>query len=100
MLFTSGPAGYEAGVTRVNDCPANTYRALRVIDGTNHNILYVEMTMVQDWFFEDINFFELYDLEKDPYQLSNIYATASAELKSELASELKQYWHCSGASCA
>jgi hypothetical protein len=28
------PAGYQPGVTRINDCPANTYRALRVIDAT------------------------------------------------------------------
>lgn len=39
------PAGYTPGVTRVNDCPANTYRALRVIDAAKgENLLYVEMT--------------------------------------------------------
>lgn len=43
------PAGYKPGVTRVNDCPANTYRALRVVDATRgENLLYVEMTMVQE----------------------------------------------------
>jgi hypothetical protein len=42
------PAGYVAGRTRVNDCPANTYRALRTIDPTAAtNTLYVEMTMVR-----------------------------------------------------
>jgi len=50
------PPGYQPGVTRINDCPANTYRALRVIEGDLHNLLYVEMTMVQDWWFADINF--------------------------------------------
>lgn len=43
------PVGYKAGVTRVNDCPANTYRALRVVDvARGENLLYVEMTMVQE----------------------------------------------------
>ena len=43
------PVGYKAGITRVNDCPANTYRALRVIDAArDENLLYVEMTMVQE----------------------------------------------------
>ena len=48
----------------MNDCPANTYRALRVIEPTRRgNLLYVELTMVQDWWFEDINYRELYDLD-------------------------------------
>ena len=43
------PKGYTPGVTRINDCPANTYRALRVIDAAHgKNLLYVEMTMVQE----------------------------------------------------
>ena len=56
--------------------------------------------MVSDWWFEDINFRELYDLDKDPYQIDNIYNASSAKQKGALASELKQYWHCAGATCA
>lgn len=67
---------------------------------TGENLLYVEMTMVSDWWFEDINFRELYDLDKDPYQIDNIYNASSAKQKGALASELKQYWHCAGATCA
>eukprot|EP01051_Picozoa_sp_SAG22_P001059 SAG22_NODE_37_length_26837_cov_8.103523_13_plen_187_part_00 len=41
------PQDYVQGVTRINDCPANTYRALRQIDpAAGVNLLYVEMTMV------------------------------------------------------
>ena len=88
-------------MTRVNDCPANTYRALRVIEPAKRgNLLYVELTMVQDWWFEDINFRELYDLDADPFQLRNIYNTSSPAVKAELATELREYWHCAGSTCA
>jgi N-acetylglucosamine-6-sulfatase len=95
------PEHYVPGVTRLNDCPANTYRALRVIEPTKRgNLMYVEMTLVHDWWFENINFRELYDLDRDPYQLRNIYNQSSQALRAELAQELRLYWHCAGSNCA
>ena len=109
MLFSNshvvpwGGALSSTPLSRVNDCPANTYRALRIIDPSamqgQRNLLYVEMTLVSDWFFEDVNFWELYDLDADPFQLTNAYNSSSPALRLRLASELKEYWHCAGATC-
>ena len=37
------------------------------------------------------------DLATDPFQVTNIYDSQSAAMKAELASELRSYWHCTGA---
>ena len=73
---TGGPAG-----KRLNDCPNNTFRALRYVGqhpnssfhGLGRNLLYTEFTSVDDWFYERVNFRELYEMDSDPYQLQNLY---------------------------
>lgn len=40
-----------------------------------------------------------YDLDSDPYQISNIYNASSTSVKSALAAELHQFWHCAGSTC-
>lgn len=42
---------------------------------------------------------ELYDLKTDPYELSNIYATASPTLLSDLQTRLGALENCAGAEC-
>ena len=42
---------------------------------------------------------ELYDLRKDPYQLDNLYSTASPELRERLAAQLDALRQCEGAQC-
>jgi N-acetylglucosamine-6-sulfatase len=42
---------------------------------------------------------ELYELEKDPYELHNAYATASPELKQRLEAQLDALRQCSGEEC-
>ena len=82
----------------------NTFRALRILNAT-HNMLYAEFTDVskaEDWDFPDasLNFFELYNVTADRFMLHNIHATADAELKDALHSQLKAMFHCEGqASC-
>ena len=42
---------------------------------------------------------ELYDLRADPFELKNIYSTASSELKTALSSRLARLSQCAGESC-
>ena len=49
--------------------------------------------------------YELFDLEKDPYELLNIYNSTKSDggagqaLLTELHGILRQYYECSGAEC-
>ena len=43
---------------------------MNAIDG---NILYAEFTDVTKWDFHHINFWEYFDMDKDPYQLQVIF---------------------------
>jgi len=90
------PKNYEPDVTRVNDCPNNTYLALRVMNEALGNIAYSEYTDIYDWEYTAINFYELYDIDKDPYQLKNIYNTISADEQQELHTTLREMWNCRG----
>jgi arylsulfatase A-like enzyme len=42
---------------------------------------------------------EMYDLREDPYQLHNIYSTASPELRARLEGQLDALRQCKGAQC-
>ena len=49
------------------------------------------------WNFEaDIEFFALFDMDLDPFQLHNVYSGASAARKAELHAELLRANHCRG----
>ena len=43
---------------------------------------------VTDWHFQHVSFHEMYDLDKDPYQLNNIYQAASPQLLANLSAAL------------
>lgn len=83
----------------------NTYRALRILNET-HNLLYAEFTDVTNpagWNFEEpaINFFELYNVTDDYYEMHNIYASADDMLKQRLHEQLVTQFECAGQkSCA
>jgi N-acetylglucosamine-6-sulfatase len=89
---------------RINDCPNNTYRALRVVDpsaqrANERNMLYAELTTVSDYHYNAINWRELYDLDRDPYQLGNLHFKSDAALAERLAGNLAKQWRCKGKSC-
>jgi N-acetylglucosamine-6-sulfatase len=73
------------------DMPNNTYIGIRLINET-HNYLYAEFYKdVKEMKFEDDGFeFELFDLNKDPYQMNNIYGTADQK---DIVDELHNYLH-------
>jgi hypothetical protein len=87
-----------ANHVRINDNPENTFRALRIHNAT-HDIVYAELTTLQDWGFEALEFFELYDMRIDPFQLDNIYPAAAASMKAVLHADLVALWGCVGKDC-
>ncbi|XP_055957951.1 N-acetylglucosamine-6-sulfatase [Patella vulgata] len=69
----------------------NTYSCLRVI-GQGKNYKYCQL--------EDlVNFVEVYDLDKDPYEFDNIVNTADQQLIATLKQELFDLSRCSGIAC-
>lgn len=81
---------------------SNSWRALRIVNAT-HNLMYTEYDPTWQWNSgpggEGLQFFELYDVAADPYQMTNIYNSTSAEQRVELHSAISTYFQCSGASC-
>eukprot|EP01065_Artemidia_motanka_P029313 TRINITY_DN35454_c0_g1_i1.p1 TRINITY_DN35454_c0_g1~~TRINITY_DN35454_c0_g1_i1.p1 ORF type:complete len:616 (+),score=241.61 TRINITY_DN35454_c0_g1_i1:79-1926(+) len=49
--------------------------------------------------FTSVYLYELFDLDSDPYELVNIYANASADLKSTLHSAVRAAYECAGKEC-
>eukprot|EP00039_Didymoeca_costata_P006186 m.88129 g.88129 ORF g.88129 m.88129 type:complete len:133 (+) comp13147_c0_seq1:1266-1664(+) len=78
----------------------NTYRSLRIINESLGNLAYSEFVDYRkNWHFENILEYELFDLDKDPYELHNIYPQAPADLKKVLHERISEYYTCQGNSC-
>ena len=82
------------------DAAGNTHTSIRLINAT-HNLLYAEFTDVTDkagWNFDlaAIEFFALFDLSKDPWQLHNSYRKVSRAMQIELHAILVTANHCRG----
>jgi len=82
---------------------SNTWRQLRIMNETM-NWNYVEYD--PSWKFETtdssgagLQHYELYDVARDPYQMDNIYTTASIETRTALHQQLEEYFQCKGNSC-
>ena len=60
---------------------------------------YAEFTAVTDWHFSNVTFHEAYDLDKDPYQLKNIYSTLNPSTKTMMIEALDKQYNCAGADC-
>jgi len=83
----------------LKDMANNTFIGLRIINATM-NLAYFEFTnAVTDWGFEHSNFCELYDLESDPHQLTNVCPTTSAGVLAALHAQLRTEFNCAGESC-
>eukprot|EP01043_Picozoa_sp_COSAG02_P062639 COSAG02_NODE_8691_length_2478_cov_2.289617_3_plen_254_part_00 len=112
-----GPDGacIAGGCHRLNDCPNNTYRGLRVVTpdnrsygsyidsslpGLGKNILFTEFTSAEDWHYHSPNFHSYYDLDADPYQLTNLVDKLSPRTMAKLVARLQELWKCSGVECA
>eukprot|EP00052_Salpingoeca_macrocollata_P001131 m.24018 g.24018 ORF g.24018 m.24018 type:complete len:216 (+) comp11133_c0_seq2:954-1601(+) len=72
------------------DSKNNTYTCTRTF--SPENSMYCE-------FADNENFHEYYDIDKDPYQLDNIYDTLPQDKKAQMAQHLQSLRQCSGPSC-
>ena len=85
---------------RCNDAGNNTYRGLRIYN-SSANLAYVQYTEAADWHYETPYHEELYDMQKDPYQLQNIITTEKGKaVAAELQPRLERAWVCKGKECA
>jgi N-acetylglucosamine-6-sulfatase len=76
---------------------SNSYRGLRLF-GEYGDALYVEYDPT--WAFNGTaQFYEYYDLAKDPYQMDNTYADLDAATRAQFHGKLAAFFACSGASC-
>lgn len=83
----------------LEDTKNNTFRALRVIDGSR-NLKLVEFTSWDNWNFESsADEYELFDLIEDPWEMNNLWSSADPELVENLQSELERLYRCRGAEC-
>ena len=82
-----------------SDVSNNTFIGLRIVNST-HDLTYAEFTDVRDWAFDDVYFHELYDLRTDPYQLHNLYPSASSDTRRVLHNMLRHEFLCAGSNCS
>jgi N-acetylglucosamine-6-sulfatase len=87
----------------LEDTPNNTFRVLRIIDPNGpvneKNLMYGEWTSLSWDYTNDLEEVELFDLDKDPWQLINIATKASNGLKRRLHERLAQLYACRGDEC-
>eukprot|EP00041_Stephanoeca_diplocostata_P006463 m.86558 g.86558 ORF g.86558 m.86558 type:complete len:564 (+) comp16374_c1_seq19:3474-5165(+) len=105
-----GPVGAPA---RLLDSLNNTYRALRIITpnrtvgagiqydartgSVTGNLLYAEFG--GDFLFHTTVFYEVYDLDKDPWQMHNIYNSTRSDALGALRHMTHSLWGCEGDAC-
>lgn len=100
-LATSGIVNTPPGKDdHLKDNSNNTFIGLRIQNETT-NLAYFEFTdATTDWEFKNVDFCEMYDLQKDPHQLQNICNEASPAVRAELHAALRQQFRCAGPTCA
>lgn len=89
----------------IDEPESNTYRSLRFVNSTlpgleYQNALYAEFTDLDDWGLEDMKWFEFFNLDEDPWEMTNLYATLSNVTKAALHATVLREWGCRGASCS
>ena len=101
IYYNQGP--WEVSQRHPLDDWSNTYRGLAVRDkGGLGNWKYGEYAPYgkqSDFNVSSIELYELFDLDKDPYELNNVWATANASLKAELKAMTAKWYGCTGSEC-
>ena len=103
-------AGSYCGPGHFIDQMDNNFIAVRHFAGSQHgNLLYAEFQWANGTSYGEGNvdfqspfFFEMFDMDKDPWQLNNIYAEVKAATPAKVASlhaEVQAWLKCKGASC-
>ena len=95
------PSNNSFGQTYMLDVlETGSWRALRIINETS-NLAYMEF-ITWPWINSNIEnpyFYELYDIDTDPYQIDNIYDQISTSMQNELHQMLLEYGACAGTNC-
>jgi len=91
----------KCGMAHPIEEPDNNFIAVRHLNNKYGNILYAEFQNATDgWIdFQNPNFYEMYNIDKDPWQLQNIYPTADKKVKAALHKELQNWLKCKGQNC-
>merc|ERR1712048_1402781 len=79
---------------------SNSWRALRILT-KEENLQYVEYDPTWTWNTTDdtgagLQHYELYDIAKDPYQMTNIYGQTSDAKRRTLHAAISKYYACRG----
>ncbi len=90
---TPAPQKSNSGLPYTFDNPENQWRMLRVANST-HDFALVEWD--PKFVFDDIAFTALYDVNKDPHQLHNIWTDISTEEQALWHSDLVREFSCKG----
>ena len=86
--------------THALDDWSNTYIGLHVVDQHIGHLKYAEYDPYgKQSNFSSVDFYELFDLAKDPFELHNIYNASSPKLKATLHSMVREFYECAGAAC-
>lgn len=91
----------KCGMNHPIEEPDNNFIAVRHMNKKYGNILYAEFQNgTTGWVdFKNPNFYEMYDIDKDPWQLHNIYSMVDNETKAALHKEVHQWLQCKGQNC-
>lgn len=82
----------------VDSTHSNSWRSLRIIND-DEDTAYTEYDPTWTWVNSTtggLPFYELYDLRSDPFQMKNLYPTATAARKGTLAAAIAEYYACKG----
>lgn len=87
----------------IDDATSHTWRGLRFNgDPTMGNSLFAQYTALADWDYKNASeykFYEFFDLDKDPYELHNIYDSLPADTKTRLLAMAESMFTCAGPTC-
>ena len=98
LIEYSGLSAWPNQGGRINDCPNNTWRALRVF-GNDTNMLFAQLTSVDDYYYNTPNWHELYNLDRDPHQLTNLWDGLPHTQQDALIARVAKAHSCSGVTC-
>jgi arylsulfatase A-like enzyme len=96
----NGTSPCPGGAQALEDAPSNSWSGLRIKNAT-HNLAYAEYRASDkaQLIPASTNFTTLFDMENDPWQLTNLAVNSSSALISALSAELWAIATCAGKEC-
>lgn len=83
----------------------NNFIAIRTFPTKEHketsDIMYAEFDTGSDGFitWQQPKFYEMYDMAKDPWQITNIYNNSESALRDKLHNQVHAWLQCKGSNC-